>query len=912
MAFALRLIFRRDLGCQFPDYGHTEVGTGYSEGHGHFLGSIDYTRLARIDRIADVQSREIDFAQEPQIGGSGDLILIPTGKHVDRTLLNTEVKYANCNLAFLIRGSLSSLAFDVARDSKQVTRLLGRAEKIVGAAALAATEAFHATVTKTTASTLTQFTPTSWYTLGGPDIVCLAFPESAADIYYLSLLTNTLRSSSLLELCKGIETNRNLPKGHAFSSLQSNLLYRNSVQIEATANSTSDFRRIEQQCGLSYHTRVSVGPGHETLVLDRIQHLLKDDRDAVVCIGHRSLLLRFQHIADLVNAIESINRPLKGNVPVRAKDVSAVRTTVGLPPETLLSLPSLKATPHDSPSLSQELSAILDRIHKSFADFSHRFLGPMSGTEFMQLSRSLSSAFRRNERATSVQDLLPFFMQLCRALETTDWTSHFSEPSQHPAFAAFNDLVRHLWRCIRNRVEHRVEPLDPAFPNTIEYGASKVINAYSVAAWLASCVLFNPPDAHPSQKALVLEHFAAAVSAGAADQVRVDDAFANISEDTRAGRGKGEWNSPLLMLDISGQALMQPEVTFVFCFHEIAEISHWTSLPHFGKLAMSLRDTLASSYTGQLCAALVQYGFPANAQDSEEGRNQLLMLRQAIESVDSSQVIDSLLSQFNDTLSRLTYERLARSYLIVHNRVVPEGDVANVLIPEWCDDLLGLIRSGGLQTFACEAKSVEALLNEVLADFAMTVGLKDLLRIDQRGNLARHVNFLFASLIAVNLPLQKLDKPRHLRFYLQRWLCQLHCVGSPDGRDPISWMKAGIDTNLSQIRGAYNGLEGETVPKLEVVLDEFYEQVRGNRQLQSLSGVLSVLSEHLDQARPTWSCRTNAILGQLANEFRELWHEVLDLSPGQESKIDRMRYDFLVLLWAQAQKLLPVHLFDVH
>ncbi len=167
------------------------------------------------------------------------------------------------------------------------------------------------------------------------------------------------------------------------------------------------------------------------------------------------------------------------------------------------------------------------------------------------------------------------------------------------AMRDFNRLTDHLWRALQNRTEYRIPTRDPTVPTTLEYGASKLVNAYTVATWLASELVLNSTKQFaPRSNDCGSERFGVCVSVNSTGRVSCEEVFSELrrelelemsvsegSDETSSEichlsqRRNSEWNFPLLLLTISGPAIFRPEITLTHCLHEVAEFGEWYRLP---------------------------------------------------------------------------------------------------------------------------------------------------------------------------------------------------------------------------------------------------------------------------------------------------------------------------------------------
>jgi hypothetical protein len=278
------------------------------------------------------------------------------------------------------------------------------------------------------------------------------------------------------------------------------------------------------------------------------------------------------------------------------------RTEIAMPSGLIPISARPEESEHSEITLNKKLIEFGDLIDTSVHILTNQY-GSVTGREVAKALLAVRKSLTRNERLGALRDLFPFVSQLCRCIQGEAWNLLYSSKTDVRAstMSSASDLTTHLWRAIRNRIESRVESLDPSFPGTLDSGTSKLLNGYSVAAWLCSGV-FNP-----SEKSLrcASDSFAACVAAGYSGRIQTQETFADlrrlferadpdadIEEISRIDEAESDdrWNARLLLLDISGRAIFRPEIAFLHCMHEIAEFSEWWTQKKAIKLRVAVNE----------------------------------------------------------------------------------------------------------------------------------------------------------------------------------------------------------------------------------------------------------------------------------------------------------------------------------
>lgn len=664
----LRFRFERDVSRHFQLSDETKqtdttdleaISEKYKRDIWHTLGSNDFLQIEQIQQLTESQSSTVASLRH-----STDLILFPfpAGADESQTIENTQgLEYiltdgkskafdkVKGNLLVFVRLSISSVLIDWIGNAQQKSEVPSgdsqHAPREPHAGPNPLRNAWYflqKLISKITKHTQTcRFGPsetplgfdcnaaataaaagTWWHTLSGPDLIGIFSPENATGLAHVHFLIQSLRTSSAEilahELFEGAP-----PKLHAFSAVHATLAFRNSDELLKVVRE-DEFKEQEKLLNISYPSRISTGPGHEQQFLDEIRATVPQYTLNDISWGFRSLQLRFHHLSDVICVIRKLAFGGEAYLPIRRQTISGFRTTVCVggnykTPNALIEHEKTKIGP------SSELRTFVEDL-KNIEKFAKKHLGEVQQQELLNIVNSIRTTLSKNDRATAIRDLIPFFRQLSETLNDDYWKQL---PNQNRfAFESlsreFDILFSHCWRAIRNRIEMRGEPLDPMFPNTLENGANKLTNAYSVVSWLCYQILLG--DSKAKSDVCGKENFAACVSSGSEGRIHFRELFREIRREANSEKklDAAQTQSRLasmVLLNISGPTLLRPEIAFAHCLHEVAEFCDWHALDNSGsKLVFSqLRAWLSLFFSN----ALTKFG---EASLSKIEKTQLKMI----------------------------------------------------------------------------------------------------------------------------------------------------------------------------------------------------------------------------------------------------------------------------------------------
>ena len=451
--------------------------------------------------------------------------------------------------------------------------------------------------------------------LGAADIAIISFMSSPTDLaahHELFVGLRCLKHSDIASLLPEKKGLFDKLSGHVFASANSTL----AIHSEAREiYSSPQFKEAEIESGVTYSFRARVDCGHEEFFQLMVDSTCDSVHFSGTDVGANKFNTRwdsfavagsFDHLSDLITAWNKLWFDQR-HVWRQANIVETI---------TSVELVQTKDDVEQSQELKEysnnwELNSVawseLRKIELELKEFSAEFAGEVQQRELMECFNSFLTCFFRAELLGSAKDLLPFFRGLAMLFSKENrrlWSAYLVPESQKREqleraivhSSEFTDdfryLVAHLSRCVRNRIEHRSQQGDLPIPHTLNFGACKLVNAYSVAFTLA-IELFgrNPLSSNPP---LFLK-YTTSVGAGVDGVLMCDEYFSDFRDFVSSEYSDESplRKSPrLLGLDISGNTVLDPSLCFVHCLHEVAEVSDWIQEPRNGHLLQSINRWL--------------------------------------------------------------------------------------------------------------------------------------------------------------------------------------------------------------------------------------------------------------------------------------------------------------------------------
>lgn len=956
----IRLELRRNLGFNFSSSDEETWNASSSEMQ--TLGSFDYMRWAEISSLRELHDPiSGNSGQATQVEGNSELVLFPPNSNSIDQINTTLEEFGTAPLAFLCRLHISSLAFDSAPSIAEASQLCNAnapelLEKVVKEAAkLIGHESVRPHALHV------------WTTLGGPDLVITAFPKSATELAVLNAVNSLVRTRSVKDVLPISQTNQ----GHAFSSVQSNLIFRLGNQLDDMISS-DQFLRSEREFGMKFASRLTVGPGHELDVIKSLEGLFSKKqidalplRNALMSWGHRSIQLTFSELRQLVACVGSAGGS-SGSEVDHFHFISAIRTTIVSDRKTIDLQANTFSHPPGTPQLSEELSKLLELIELRLTRLGKSFFGLDHRRELGRIFRTFRTAFRRNDRASSVRDLLPFFDQLARSASSPAWEKLYGKLQNNDEIATeLDSIFSYLWRSLRNRSEDRSQPLDPSFPNTVSNGTNNLVNSYTVAAWVACFLLFEDNrQVTTVSKDCALDRFALATCTGTDGVVRVTSLFSTVfARENVESKLNGEWNSPLFLLRLSGPALYLPELTFVFCIHEMAEFSNWSRLPQHNNLCSVINRFALEDFCGRLTgtvetaagaeiddsaafvricierASLSCYG-ESNGDDGQtlsraidhffrnKGVFDEFETRNAIGSYHFStdELEEFLQSHLRpiDYLDSLTYRlqkldtlSLKKVQCVLRQENFEPATVNATMVPAWANILLDAKED---EQFLKDHVTLSIHIRETISDTAMTMALRHILEVGCR-DMDTHINYLFIGIIENSVYSDLVNLQKNIDGLVVRWAVQLLSFCDPP-KDTIGFLSRNIGRFSSRITRAVKDALDAAESEVEYLGFDFevwlknawdsYQSAFYGYQFSLTSGeprISETVVAIVESGTGFADYRKNQTVDAIIKEFRDLWQ--LATTDGAHGELERMRYEFTQKLWAKAQKFRVASIFSL-
>ena len=456
-------------------------------------------------------------------------------------------------------------------------------------------------------------------TLGGPDLVLLIkLRNLGEDLENGCKAIYDARNMKAVDLVQRTDSKEisQIPNCHAFASTYSFLIYDDKV-------SKSHFEsHPNNQSNLAFHTSIRTAPGHEKEILNTIAKQNNAMDWQIVVTGDSSILVKSN---DLKGFFSLINESLPNTVSTGEhshNNIHLSRTTIASNDQSKLP----ESFVHDSLKLSEKLSETLDEIDQILKSKPFRYLRRTTQYEIRKHIDILKAAFSKNENANSVRDLIPLLVQLKRCLSHDAWEKLLDDPQIRSMFQEeFEWFLSHFSASLRNRIEHRLETLESSFVNSLDFATNRLINAYSVVSWLTWERFIPLPEKTTYDRNefghCIAPQFGTMVRAGNFGGVDCRELFGFARNEVEQyhqqhiGRfeyvrpiaengGKEGWNTPLLLMSISGAVLFKPERALFHFLHDSAELSDWLQLQYTKEIRKLINDWILDIITEKILKKL--------------------------------------------------------------------------------------------------------------------------------------------------------------------------------------------------------------------------------------------------------------------------------------------------------------------
>jgi len=854
-------------------------------------GANDFCVVKPFECLSDLVAGPKDDQLAMLFGGRSDIILLPgqmsestndASADWHRKLSNSQGSGKSVKLLFILRINVASPLIDLAKTFQDVL------------ITIESTASFAANVLSKKCRDIEWST---WTTLGGgSDVIVLAIPrpDVPKDLQNLNSAIACFRACPVSK----IDGRGGLPTSHAFSSVQASLCFRDQDYLIDALPKTSRTRSAKNS--LKILTRVTTAVGHEKTFLTNSK--LPRINESLQTWGHRSLYIQFDSLRDYLLAVTNAAWDEQTRF-LWKHDIDGLRTTIsfGTPTEGLSHKPAWK--------IDDDFDANLSDARTSIARFAVEFLGANQARDLIQFVDAVISAFRKSDRAGSVRDLLPFLFRLAELLkDISNWRKFFLSDKEDGIFqeysGEFDRLIGHAWRALRNRVEYRGEPIDPSFPSTLEHGASKLVNAYAVSAWLCWEVLRSPND-NDHKERCASEEFAACVAAGVKGSVWCESLFGRFHEKYASTL------PPLTILSISGKLLFEPEIAFSCCLHEMAEFGSWITIDHNQGIRAAINNWIFDAYVRVTISYFRQWydNLPRNKKTLKpDDTSQLIKIlgdsfRSNIEEVEFSNAHPE---RFLETLHQEFFKYLTSAQLGAQkHRGITEQFGKFV---GYCNNhLFDREPNNGLTSWVKETTS---LLREVIPDIAMVTALWTTLRLSSSKAKLALIDRLFEANIDATrdwYPENSGYKTGVMHSVL-RWAIQVAAT-SGDAK----WL------SKSKLHGAWNKYwpaNGECTSLSDLVANhpDLFPSHDGHCIFTPEFAFVSVLQRFVNynESAPNsanslikfWHPSSDCTAGKLLAAFADLWNSE------KAQGLEQLRVDFVLSLWAKAQLLCVDKIFS--
>ncbi len=612
---------------------------------------------------------------------------------------------------------------------------------------------------------------------------------------------------------------------------------------------------------------------------------------------------------------------------------------------------------------SESFSASQRAIDNGLKAFADSQIGPTQGTELVKVLTTYYQALARTDRLSAMRDLTPFFLQLSDVLGDSEWGEYLASTdySRELTSVDLSYLTNHLWRAIRNRIESHCEHTDPLLPASSENVAVKLLNAYTVAAWLCSDLLLQERiDRSTDCDARTFGVCVCTGSAGRVEGKELFREFRNHCERVRLSKGGSTDKevSPLLLLNISGPILFRPEAAFAHCLHEMAEFSNWLATDNNGikagfswhsyRCIESLFFSLVQATPGidqlddqfafdvKCLLRLSVVDLPVDGTTSNprnwEDVDSLLMAQLSLK--DPLRVSSFVLSRWLELASEDRWEKLCRSPLMNHRFFAARKLISNVIRQS---DRPG--PGFGIREFRRRIEEYDVLIREIAADFGMILMLRKL-KLERPGtvpasfSMQEDINYAFYCLLegAMAWLPEEARIPKVIGTIIARWATLHRGVSFELPFD--EWRKGFREQLLNSMCRVSPIYSNDTDPAIsenfktlnkdfDAVIDNFqdfclFDDLPGRDRFYCLA---SVLFERVNKSFSATNTSSNSrrnetdekYITRLHEIFVDTWDAAVKAHSSQQhsADADQRRLVMVLEFWAKSQKFCVKELFEL-
>lgn len=768
-----------------------------------------------------------------------------------------------------------------------------------------------------------------YWSLGGPDYVCILGASNVNHVETLIKTAQSLRSLKVDELCD-IRERENAHLFGRFSLMLS--------QKWGFTPKQDDWIGSPKQ--LNATISILTPPGHE----GDVASILSAPEKPLLLSGDGRLQTSFSSFLELAKFVNSTADGISKRDNKTSQQIDGTSTSIAIYQDAK----NLETFDHEAVQLTHTLSNELNDIKADINEFAKNHLGKWHCEEIAKILDTIVHSFYRNERLGCIRDLLPFLRQLRKACKEHAWKKISSEEfGSEEISSSFDSLIDHAWRAVRNRIESRGDTLDPSFPNTVHTGANRLVNAYSVIAWLAWETLLGQ-----HQSACNIDRFGACVCFGTSGRVECIELFTKLrrrveeySGDSLYQQRDSEWSANLLLLKISGQTLYKPEIAFLNCIHEVAERSGWSNFKskHENESEVAFRTRFNEAVLKTVCERFINRMANANLGNQEIDLDEKAIQDYLTLSLQRlNHVGDDEFKPLENTCKDHAPLEYCGELITAFEMSIQDGENIKtwIKLPESCDyhrksklfevaDLFqSLFSIKNINSLKLQSRRFSSLTNEILADFATNLAVRQIAKKIPEENQSVEPNFvwlndyIFSTILETTIDWigrQNVALRLHLELVFARYAVQDRILNK--NVETTTWRSSLINGASKRLGLARFGLSHEWVVN---VFNESLSKVENqywSMDLNDSTSIASLLSRGLDGdldylevfsnwddgPRKTLVESLFQLLCKASNHHdfcRQVsWNSNNDQLKKSLTKLDKARLDCCLTLWIKSQKI---------